>query len=247
MALEHLEALGLLEVPSAWRDDQGAVARSLSQPIDELGQILVRIDLEDIGPHPLCHLSYLKRPRLSRRYDAVGEESTVGIVARTVDAIVEIPRGSRSKYELDPVSGRLRLDRVLHASVHYPTDYGFIPETVAGDGDHLDALIIVEEPAVPNSMHRVRPIGLLDMTDEKGSDSKVLAVPTGDPRFDSITKLSDLAPHWLAEIEYFFKTYKALEDKQQPTVKGWRGAEAAWEAIETARQAYADQQHAGVH
>lgn len=157
---------------------------------------------------------------------------------RTVDVLVEIPRGSRSKYELDEKSGRLRLDRVLHSSVHYPADYGFIVETLARDGDHLDCLVIVEEPAFPGTLLTARPIGLLDMADEKGPDKKVLAVPTGDPRFDDVRALDDLPKHWLREIRTFFDTYKDLEGGKSATVKGWRGAADAWRAIEEARRAY---------
>lgn len=160
--------------------------------------------------------------------------------SRTVDFLVEIPRGSRSKYELDEATGRLRLDRVLHSSVHYPADYGFIPDTLAADGDHLDALVMVEEPGIPGSLQTIRPIGLLDMVDEKGEDQKVLAVPTGDPRFHDVRRLSDLPKHWLLEIQTFFDSYKVLEGGKGATVKGWRGADAAWRAIAAARTAYRD-------
>jgi inorganic pyrophosphatase len=163
-------------------------------------------------------------------------------VSKTIDVVVEIPRGSRSKYEFDAALGRLRLDRVLHASVHYPTDYGFIPNTLMGDGDPLDVVLVVEEPSVPNSVQAVRPIGLLDMTEEDGPDAKVLAVPAGDPRFASISGLDDLAPHWLLEIEHFFRTYKALEDRQIPVVKGWRDANAAWATIHEGQQGYGEGQ-----
>src|SRR5919197_1903032 len=101
----------------------------------------------------------------------------------TVEAIVEIPRGSRNKYEFDPATGAIRLDRVLFAAVHYPGDYGFIPGTRCGDGDPLDVLILVEEPTFPGCRVRVRPIGVLLMQDEKGVDEKLLGVPVADPRF----------------------------------------------------------------
>ena len=157
---------------------------------------------------------------------------------RAVDVLVEIPRGSRSKYELDERTGRLRLDRVLHSSVHYPADYGFIPDTLAADGDHLDALVIVEEPGLPGSLQSVRPIGLLDMVDEKGQDEKVVAVPLGDPRFDDVRSLDDLPKHWQKEIATFFDSYKALEDGKGAIIKGWRGVDDAWRAIDGARSAY---------
>ena len=157
---------------------------------------------------------------------------------RTVDALIEIAKGSRNKYELDESSGRLRLDRVLHSSVHYPADYGFVMETLARDGDHLDVLVLSEEPSLPGTLQRVRPIGLLDMEDEKGPDEKVLAVPTGDPRFDDVRSLDDLPRHWQKEIATFFDTYKTLEDGKGAIVRGWRGLDDAWRAIEEARAAY---------
>ncbi len=154
--------------------------------------------------------------------------------ARVVDVFVEIPRGSRTKYELDPKSGRIRLDRVLFSSVHYPADYGFIEGTLSGDGDPLDALIIVEEPTFPGCIVPARPIGTLVTRDRKGEDEKILAVPVGDPRFNEITKLEHLATHWRREIETFFATYKELE-RDDTEVGGGRDEEAAWKLIQEAR------------
>lgn len=148
----------------------------------------------------------------------------------TIEAIVEIPRGSRNKYECDKTTGKIRLDRVLFSSVHYPTDYGFIPGTRAADGDPLDVLIIVEEPTFPGCHVTIRPIGILLMRDEKGTDEKILAVPTADPRFDGIEDISDLQKHWLVEIENFFATYKMLEEKES-SVEGWKGAGEAREVL----------------
>jgi inorganic pyrophosphatase len=144
----------------------------------------------------------------------------------TVDAVVEIPKGSRNKYEMDHKSGEIYLDRVLFSSVHYPTDYGFIPSTKSSDGDPLDVLIIVEEPTFPGCRIKIRPVGVLLMQDEKGIDEKVLAVPAADPRFKGIDDIKDLQPHWLAEISNFFGTYKMLEGKET-TVEGWKGAPTA--------------------
>ncbi len=158
--------------------------------------------------------------------------------ARVVDVFVEIPRGSRTKYELDPKSGRIRLDRVLFSSVHYPADYGFIEGTLSGDGDPLDALIIVEEPTFPGCIVPARPIGTLVTRDRKGEDEKILAVPVGDPRFNEITKLEHLATHWRREIETFFATYKELE-RDDTEVGGWRDEEAAWKLIQEARARHA--------
>ena len=153
-----------------------------------------------------------------------------------VEVIVEIPKGSRNKYEMDHHSNRIRLDRVLHSSVHYPTDYGFVPVTLAEDGDPLDALVIVEEGTFPGCSLPARPIGLLHMADEHGTDIKLLCVAAGDPRFDTIRELADLAPHWLREIEIFFETYKQLEDQKEVTVGGWEGRAAAMVAVERCRQ-----------
>ena len=147
-----------------------------------------------------------------------------------VDAIVEIPRGSRNKYEFDPDSETIRLDRVLFSSVHYPGDYGFIVGTKCGDGDPLDVLILVEEPTFPGCRVRVRPIGVLFMEDEEGEDEKILAVPEGDPRYAEVNDLDDLPQHWLAEVENFFATYKTLEGKAASTGE-WKGAKDACLAL----------------
>jgi inorganic pyrophosphatase len=155
----------------------------------------------------------------------------------TLLAFIEIPRGSRNKYEYDEVTKTFRLDRVLYSSVHYPTDYGFIPETLAPDGDHLDVLVLVEEPTFPGCLIEVRPLGGLDMSDEKGSDFKVLAVPVGDPRFDEYHSLEDVGQHWLREIETFFATYKLLEPKQTE-VLGWHSIEQTRRVVTECRAAY---------
>ena len=163
---------------------------------------------------------------------------TVGSAPKTgpIDVLVEIPRGSRQKYELDEATGRLRLDRVLYSSVHYPADYGFVIDTLGGDGDPLDALVVVEEPTFPGCVVPARPIGTLGMRDEKGEDEKILAVPAGDPRFAEVRDIRDLAPHWLREIETFFATYKELEDKRPPKLSGWHGASVARRLIAQARK-----------
>lgn len=151
---------------------------------------------------------------------------------------VEIPKGSRTKYELDTKTGRIRLDRVLYASVHYPADYGFVMDTLGGDGDALDALVVVEEPTFPGCVVPARPIGTLLMTDEQGDDEKIVAVPVGDPRFAEVKELRDLAAHWRREIETFFSTYKTLEGKQKAVrLRGWRNARTAWTLIERSRVA----------
>jgi inorganic pyrophosphatase len=160
-----------------------------------------------------------------------------------IEVVVEIPRGSRNKYELDKTRGVVVLDRVLYSSVHYPTDYGFISGTLALDGDALDALVIVDEPTFPGCHITARPIGVLDMRDEKGPDQKILAVPIGDPRFADIRDLPDLGQHWLREIENFFRTYKALEDKWTDVV-GWEDAAIAATVIRQARELYTHEHEA---
>jgi inorganic pyrophosphatase len=152
-------------------------------------------------------------------------------------AFIEIPQGSRNKYEYDEATRSFMLDRVLFSSVHYPTDYGFIPDTLAEDGDHLDILVVVHEPTFPGCLIKARVLGGLDMADEKGSDFKVLAVPVGDPRFSHVQTLHELGDHWLREIETFFATYKLLEPKQTD-VLGWHDADFAHGVIERCRARY---------
>src|SRR5262245_56392263 len=130
-----------------------------------------------------------------------------------VEAVVEIPKGSRNKYEVDHATGIMRLDRVLFPSLHYPTDYGFIPGTQAADGDPLDVLILVEEPTFPGCHVMIRLLGVLHMLDENGPDDKLLAIPMGEPCFDGIDELELLPQHRLVEIEHFFATYKKPEGK----------------------------------
>ncbi|HLG50703.1 MAG TPA: inorganic diphosphatase [Chloroflexota bacterium] len=160
-----------------------------------------------------------------------------------VDVMIEIPRGSRNKYEYDQKTKQFRLDRVLFASVHYPTDYGFVIGTLATDGDPVDALVVVHEPTFPGCVVASRPIGVLAMRDEKGPDDKLLAVPEGDPRFHDVLDVADLPPGWLAEIEYFFATYKTLERKMTQVI-GWHNWEAAQRLIRDGRARFLQQQQA---
>ncbi len=152
-----------------------------------------------------------------------------------LEAVVETPRGSRNKYEFDPTTGGICLDRVLYSSVHYPGDYGFIPGTTSGDGDPLDVLILVEEPTFPGCRVRVRPIGVLLLRDGEEEDEKILAVPVADPRFAEVADLQDLPHHWLAEVETFFETYKALEERTTAT-GGWKGAAEARHVLKRRRR-----------
>ena len=132
----------------------------------------------------------------------------------TVPVMIEIPKGSRNKYEYDKKKKVFRFDRMLFSSVHYPSDYGFIPDTLAGDGDPLDALVLVWEPTFPGCLIEERPVGLFKMWDEKGPDEKILCVPISDPLWNYIASLSDVPPHLLKEIEHFFSIYKDLEEKK---------------------------------
>ncbi len=143
-----------------------------------------------------------------------------------VEIIVEIPRGSRNKYEWDEKAGVFRLDRVLSSAVFYNFDYGFIEGTRADDGDHTDALRIIDEPTFSGCHVWGRPVGGLEMRDEHGFDFKVLCVAVGDPIYQHVRDLSQISPHHLREIEHFFDTYKLLENKQVETV-GWREFERA--------------------
>jgi inorganic pyrophosphatase len=150
-----------------------------------------------------------------------------------IEVTVEIPSGSRNKYEYDHRRDRFVLDRVLYSSVHYPCDYGFIEGSLAEDGDPLDVLVIIAEPTFPGCVVRARPVGVLDMADEKGHDYKILAVAHDDPRWDETVELEDLSPHRLREIENFFQTYKTLEHRLTE-VRGWLGVTDAWRIIDDA-------------
>jgi len=147
-----------------------------------------------------------------------------------VEVVVEIPRGSRNKYEWDEDAGVFRLDRVLSSAVFYNFDYGFVEGTRGGDGDHTDALLIIDEPTFPGCHVRARPIGGLEMRDEHGFDFKVLCVAVGDPHQAHIERLDQVRPHRLVEIEHFFQTYKLLESKETD-VLGWRDRDRAREVL----------------
>ena len=155
----------------------------------------------------------------------------------TVDIVVEIPRGSRNKYEFDEETGVFRLDRVLSSAVYYNFDYGFIEETRAADGDHTDALLVIDEPTFTGCHVWARPIGGLEMSDEHGFDFKVLCVALGDPHQAHITRLDQVRPHRLVEIEHFFQTYKLLEKKETDVV-GWRDVDRALEVLREDRAAW---------
>jgi inorganic pyrophosphatase len=128
-------------------------------------------------------------------------------------AVIEIPKGSKVKYELDKATGLLYLDRVLHSAVHYPANYGFLPQTFCDDGDPLDVLVLGQEPVTPLCILRARAIGVLTMRDEKGQDDKIIAIHLDDPEYEHYHDIVELPPHRLRELERFFLDYKVLENK----------------------------------
>ncbi len=139
------------------------------------------------------------------------------------DVTIEIPKGSRNKYEVDHETGRVRLDRYLYTSMAYPTDYGFIEDTLGEDGDPLDALVLLQEPLFPGVLVEVRPVGMFQMVDEAGGDDKVLCVPAGDHRWEHIEDIGDVPEHQLHVIKHFFTEYKALEPGKFVKAADWVG------------------------
>ena len=163
--------------------------------------------------------------------DQHGPDDFPGIV----EVVVEIPRGSRNKYEYDLRSGVFRLDRVLNSAVFYNFDYGYVTGTLSEDGDPTDALLLIDEPTFPGCHVWARPIGCLEMSDEKGVDFKILCVAVADPHQRHVNRLEDVRPHRLVEIEHFFQTYKLLEDKTVEVI-GWDNLERALAELEADRQ-----------
>jgi inorganic pyrophosphatase len=154
-----------------------------------------------------------------------------------VNAVIEIPRGQTNKYEYDKKLHVFRLDRNLYSPVHYPGDYGFIPSTLSDDGDPLDVLVLVDAPSFTGCVMTVRPIGLLEMVDQKQKDEKVLAVGTNNPVFADVRDYSEIYPHLLLEIEHFFSVYKELEAKTT-RITGWRDAGGARKMVAECQQRY---------
>ncbi|NRA40125.1 MAG: inorganic diphosphatase [Planctomycetes bacterium] len=152
-------------------------------------------------------------------------------VPKIVNAVIEIPKGSSNKYEYDHHLHVFKLDRTLYSPVHYPGAYGFIPSTLAEDGDPLDVLVIIEHPTFTGCLMEVRPVGVLIMEDDQGLDHKVLGVPVQDPRMRDVKQLRHLPSHYLAEVDYFFNIYKDLEGKHTDTY-GWEDADKAEEVIQ---------------
>jgi len=160
---------------------------------------------------------------------------------------IEVPQGSQNKYEYNHDLGVIMLDRVLYSPVHYPADYGHIPSTHCEDGDPLDVLVLVTEPTFPGCVITARPIGVMEMEDEKGLDDKVLAVPKDDPRFAQVKDLKDVPPHILKEIAHFFEVYKALEPNKWTKVRKWYDAAEAKKRVNDAIRLYKSMAEKGFH
>jgi inorganic pyrophosphatase len=173
---------------------------------------------------------------------AAPAEQDPGVLA--VEVVIEVPRGSRNKYEFDHERHVLHLDRRLFSATVYPADYGFIPGTLAEDGDPLDTLVLLEEPVFPGCWVQARPIGIFWMEDEKGPDAKIICVPLGDPRWDQVRDLDDMPAHLRSEIHHFFDVYKALEPGKSTSTTGFEGREAALGEIAASRARLAHQQRA---
>lgn len=158
-------------------------------------------------------------------------------IAEYVPSVIEIPRGSHLKYEVDKPTGLLRLDRVLYSAVFYPANYGFIPQTHADDGDPLDILVLMQEPVEPLTIVRARALGGLRMTDDKGGDDKIVAVCIDDPAVAHYTDIQELPPHIMRELDRFFRDYKMLEGKRSEVGELY-GKEEALAVIRRSREAY---------
>ena len=156
---------------------------------------------------------------------------------RVVEARIEIPMGSQNKYEVDPETGKIKLDRVLYSASFYPVEYGFVENTLSLDGDPLDILVFTSSPTFPGCYMDCRIIGGMDMIDSGKEDTKVIAVNVGDPRFDQVTRLGDLPPHYLKELHNFFSTYKTLQDKVTQ-VQGFFEVEEAYQRLDYACERY---------
>jgi len=161
-----------------------------------------------------------------------------------VDVIVEIPSGSRNKYEFDHERNLIRLDRRLFTATRYPADYGFVPETLSQDGDPLDALVVLDDPTFPGCWVEARIIGVFFMTDEAGPDAKLVTVLNHDPQRDHVRDLTDLPAHYLDEIGHFFSIYKDLEPGKTSDPGHFEGRESALEELKSCRQRYLESGHA---
>ncbi len=155
-----------------------------------------------------------------------------------VEVVIEIPKGQRNKYEMDHETGRIRLDRMLFTATRYPADYGFIEQTLGGDGDPLDALVLLEEPTFPGCLITARVIGMFLMRDEKGPDEKILCVPARDPRAAHLRDIEDVPEFDRLEIQHFFEVYKDLEPGKSVEAARWAGRAAAEAEVERSRKRF---------
>ena len=160
------------------------------------------------------------------------------------DVTIEIPKGQRNKYEVDHHTGRIRLDRMLFTSTRYPADYGFVDDTLGGDGDPLDALVLLDEPTFPGCLIRVRTIGMFRMTDEAGPDEKLLCVPVADPRQEHLRDIFHVAEFDRLEIQHFFEVYKDLEPGKSVEGASWVGRAEAETEVLASRQRFLANPHA---
>ncbi len=164
-----------------------------------------------------------------------------------IDVVIEIPRGSRNKYEYDHETGRIWLDRRLFSATVYPADYGFVPDTLAEDGDPLDVLVLLEDPTFPGCWIHARPVGVLWMADESGPDAKIICVETHEPRFRDARDIGDIQPEMLEEIKHFFDMYKMLEPQKFSSTGEYEGREAAWKEIRDSQTRFEKHVEAGGH
>lgn len=159
--------------------------------------------------------------------------------AEEMNVIIEIPKFSKNKYEIDKETGIIALDRVMHTAQDYPYDYGFVPQTLFDDGDALDVVLITTHPLAPGILVKARPVAIMEMIDGGERDDKVIAVPVEDPRFDEIHDLKDLNKHFIKEVSHFFETYKKVQNKEV-SVGEWHGAKEAQEAFRKSKKMYED-------
>lgn len=164
-----------------------------------------------------------------------------GLARVEFDVLIEIPQGTRNKYEMDKDRGRIRLDRMLFTATRYPSDYGYIEETLGGDGDPLDAMVLVEEPTFPGCLIRCRTIGMFQMTDEAGPDEKVLCIPVADVRQEHLRDIRHLPEFQKLEIQHFFETYKDLEPGKSVEGASWVGRDEAEKEIRNSRKRLAEE------
>lgn len=154
-----------------------------------------------------------------------------------MNVIIEIPKFSKNKYEIDKETGMIALDRVMHTAQDYPFDYGFVPQTLFDDGDALDVVLLTTYPLAPGILVKSRPVAIMEMTDGGERDDKVIAVPVDDPRFDEVHDLPDLNKHFIKEMSHFFETYKKVQNKEV-SIGSWLGKEGAMKAFEKSRDLY---------